>query len=289
MGLSAPLENYIENHYFQYKTVQSLDDYSFKNSIKSLIVPGWGQYKSGDYSKAFIFICIESVALGIYYNYNKKGTNRYNKATAFADQYWSFSKWITDYYDFEGPLDDGLDYSYIFKKEGSGLFEELWGGGHKIEFFYDNKYYSTGPSFENFYDEVLGCDGNGNCNQSVFEEIIVTKDHNYYENIGKYDHFFAGWDDNKNIYEVEKKISKELLAFSPYKREYRYDWDNAKAFNKIADYALYTIYSNHFLSLLDILIFSKINKDSKFSYKLGALYNPNNDFNFGGLKVSILW
>ena len=45
-----------------------------RNIFKSLILPGWGQYSRGDYKKAFIFLCIESIAVGIYYNYNKKGT-----------------------------------------------------------------------------------------------------------------------------------------------------------------------------------------------------------------------
>ena len=31
--------------------------------MKSIIVPGWGQYSSGDYKKAFIFLYVELIAL----------------------------------------------------------------------------------------------------------------------------------------------------------------------------------------------------------------------------------
>ena len=121
-----------------------------------------------------------------------------------------------------------------------------------------------------------------------FNSIIVSKDHHYYENIGKYDHFFSGWDDNEAIVEHIKE-SGELIAMSPNKKKYRNDWELSAEFNRIADYALYTIYTNHIISLLDILVFSKINKNSKFNYRLGTIYNPNNNLGIGGLSISISW
>ena len=76
---------------------------------------------------------------------------------------------------------------------------------------------------------------------------------------------------------------------SPNKRKYRDDWELSAEFNRFADYALYTLYANHIISLLDILVFSKINKNSKFNYKLGTIYNPNNNLGIGGLQISISW
>ena len=35
--------------------------------IKSAILPGWGQYSSRNYKKAAIFLCVESIAFGIYF------------------------------------------------------------------------------------------------------------------------------------------------------------------------------------------------------------------------------
>ena len=127
-----------------------------------------------------------------------------------------------------------------------------------------------------------------NCDTTILGAIKITKDHHYYENIGKYDHFFAGWDDNEQISEHIKE-SGELIAMSPNKSIYRSDWELSAEFNRFADYALYTIYTNHVISLLDILVFSKINKNSKFNYKLRTIYNPNNNLGIGGLQISISW
>ena len=77
--------------------------------------------------------------------------------------------------------------------------------------------------------------------------IEVIKDQHFYENIGKYDHFFAGWNDNSEIYEYEKTTGwDELIAYSPNKRQYRNKWILSEDYNRAADYALYAIYTNHF-------------------------------------------
>ena len=55
------------------------------------------------------------MALGVYYNYNKKGIDKENLTKIFADQHWSFSNWVTDYYNFEDS-----EYSYIFEREETG-------------------------------------------------------------------------------------------------------------------------------------------------------------------------
>ena len=103
--------------------------------LKSLIIPGWGQYSSGSYKKAFIFLCIESIAFGVYYNYNKKGVKKDNLTKNFGDQHWSFSNWVIDYYNFEDS-----EYSYIFEREETEGYKKIWEAGHKIEFMYNYKY-----------------------------------------------------------------------------------------------------------------------------------------------------
>ena len=40
---------------------------------------------------------------------------------------------------------------------------------------------------------------------------------------------------------------------------------------------------------LDILVFSKINKNSKFNYRLNTIYDSNNKMGIGGVTVSITW
>jgi len=261
--------------------ILNYSNYSGKDAIKSVIVPGWGQYSRGNHEKAFIFLCVESIALGVYYNYNNKGIQKEKSTRKFGDEHWSFSTWVTDYYNFDIP-----EYSYIFEREETGSYKEIWEGGHKLEFTYDDKYHTTGSAFEEFYNQKLCL----NCpeRENVLDSIYVDKDHHYYENIGKYDHFFSGWDDNEEI-SLHIKESGELIAMSPNKKTYRDDWEISAEFNRFADYALYTVYTNHIISLLDILVFSKINKNSKFNYKLRTIYNPDNNLGIGGVQILVSW
>ena len=257
--------------------------YLGKDFLKSAVIPGWGQYSSGDYKKAFIFLYVELIALGIHYNYNKKGIEKENSTKQFGDEHWSFSNWINDYYKF-APNGEYGTYSYIFEREEDGFYKEIWEDGHKLEFIYNNQYYTSGNNFEDFYNETLCPEGD--CNQEMLSSIKIVKDHHYYENIGKYNHFFSGWDDNDQITE-HVKGSGELIAMSPSKQHYRTNWEKAAEYNRFADYALYAIYTNHIISILDILVFSKINKNSKFNYKLRTIYNPNNHLGIGGIQLSV--
>ena len=272
---------YNVNHLSYYKTSSTLEsNASLLGNAGSLLIPGFGQFSRGYYKKAIIFLCIESLAIGGYYYYNQKSILSDNLTKEFGDDHWSFFKWIDEYYDFKDH-----EYSYIFEKE-NGSYVELWEDSHRIEFKYGNEYKTTGHSFEQFYEQEL-CPGDI-CLEENFESIEVIKDHNYYENIGKYDHFFAGWDDSENIYEFEKD-SGEKLAMSSNKQQYRNYWGDVEEFNRMADYALYTIYINHILNIVDLLVFSTINKNSKFNYKIGAIYNPNNILGVGGVTFSVLW
>ena len=76
---------------------------------------------------------------------------------------------------------------------------------------------------------------------------------------------------------------------SPNKQHYRASWEKAAEYHRFADYALYAVYTNRILSILDILVFSKINKNSKFNYKISTIYNPNNKMSIGGINLSIAW
>ena len=286
---SISFERYESDFYNKNQILNYESQRNPENIIKSLVFPGWGQYSRGDYKKALFFLCIESIAAAAYYHYDKKGKDLEKRTRSFGDVHWSFSNWVSDYYDFENPI-NGIDYSYIFEREETNSYKELWEGGHKIEFWYNNEndIYTTGNNsrFIDLYENTL-CP-NEVCNTDILNSIIINKDHHYYENIGKYDHFFAGWDDNQDIYEFQK-TSGELIAMSPNKSQYRVDWENSAEFNRFADYALYAIYTNHILSLLDILVFSRINKNSKFNYKISTTYNSKNKMGMGGITLSVAW
>ncbi|PIZ61658.1 MAG: hypothetical protein COY19_12100 [Candidatus Marinimicrobia bacterium CG_4_10_14_0_2_um_filter_48_9] len=65
-----------------------------KNFVKSLILPGWGQYSEGNYKRAAAFALIEAATIyGHFYNLNQEAlaTTDYEN---YADLHWSFETWV---------------------------------------------------------------------------------------------------------------------------------------------------------------------------------------------------
>ena len=52
-------------------------------------------------------------------------------------------------------------------------------------------------------------------------DVEIIRDETFYEYIGKYDNFFAGWIDNANNYLYQDSSTGEKLAMSPKKWYYR--------------------------------------------------------------------
>ena len=119
--------------------------------------------------------------------------------------------------------------------------------------------------------------------------IAVEKDHNYYENIGKYDHFYAGWEDNDSLYIVTQADGRGNIAQSPYKIEYRNVWEESRLFHNIASYALSSIVANHFASMVDVLILSKLNINKITNLSARTYFSPLNPYGIGGINFLFNW
>ena len=119
--------------------------------------------------------------------------------------------------------------------------------------------------------------------------IQVDKDHHYYENIGKYDHFYAGWDDNDELFVVVKELGGEYIAMSPHKKDYRKIWNNSNNYYRIASFALSSMVANHFASVMDVLILSKLSNNKITNLAAKTYYSPLNPYGIGGIKLSFNW
>ena len=118
--------------------------------------------------------------------------------------------------------------------------------------------------------------------------IYIWKDHNCYDNIGKYDHFCAGWEHNDSLWVEEKELGGEYIAMSPYKKQYREIWNDSNDYYRIASFALSSMVANHVASMMDVLILSKLsNKVTNLSAK--TYFSPFNSYGIGGIKLSFNW
>ena len=276
-----------------------------KSVLFSAILPGSGQMLNGDYKRGTVYMAIELLSWIYRDNYISKSKFYENKYKEFANEHWNFEKWIQDYSLFADP-NNAVNSTMI---DNNGNFAYPWDDAHGIEFTHDGILQKTTNTwFQNSYteycnesiDEVpVQCDDN-----SFFDledRVLVIKDHHFYEGIGKYELFFAGWDDTEDCDDsvinehgtcsYVLSVGNKQNAFTENKSYYQYEL-RSKA-NKKSDYAenaLTLIFVNHAISMFDAFISNVIkNKDMNFNYYSHPIYNNSSGFTLEGINFSILW
>jgi len=154
-----------------------------KAAVLSLLVPGAGQFYVGDKVRAVPFFLVDVAGWATYFGFRSQGNKREDEYRVFADQHW-----------------DARSY-YVFLDTALGAFDSSRGIPSDFEpttRAYDSRlnelsesdvYLVIGPGFI-FSHHVPTREGEDPNN--------FQKNLEYYESIGKYDQFFAGWDDLAN-------------------------------------------------------------------------------------------
>ena len=273
----------------------------FLGTALSAIIPGAGQMYNKDYKRGYAYLSIELLSWVYRKNYISKSESYEKKYKNFANDHWSFQKWISDYCLFANP-NHPVHHTMINNETG---FFYPWDDSHHIEFYINEELQQTNASngsnwFQNtFMDECLEAfNNNQSCNTDYFIDIDVIKNHHFYEGLGKYELFFPGWDDTHNCEELSNDENCSFVlssgntdnAFTFNKKYYQYQL-RYKA-NKKSDYAenaLTIIFLNHAVSMFDAFISNVIeNNEFNFNYYSNPIYNNySNELN--GINISILW
>ena len=124
-------------------------------------------------------------------------------------------------------------------------------------------------------------------------DVTVVKDRHFYENIGKYDQFVGGWDDeydnpfdsSGNWFSVRKKNVESIILTKrkDHYRDIRYRSNSMKHYSK---YAVSSIMINHLISALDAQIFGK--REEK-NIALSHFNISNHGKIVNGVKVTYMW
>ena len=208
--------------------------------------------------------------------------------------------WLRDYYKWSNA---GNEFRHIFINESSGSYPHLWDESHHISFTWRHEDYSSfvrtsDPKFADIYE--IFCKDNCIHNIETQEEdlyqiesrvaafnVKIIRDHNFYENVGKYDPFFSGWADNDSISLYVKPSTGEKLAMSPNRRNYHDDYLNAEYYAEIAGYALAVILTNHVVSMVDALLTANlINAKKIIDVSVRPYYDYRNKWGVGGVNIS---
>jgi len=162
----------------------------------------------------------------------------------YANEHWDFGRWIHDYYKWYEYKEGNDDWNAIremfinYSDSTTGCaqdptqghcYVDIWDHSHRIEFTYDGSIMSS--SSEEFKQVFKDLCGNSNifdkdCSNEVVslydnnnDAISVIKDHHFYEGIGKYDMYTAGWDDTDYIYVITNENGSKT-AMTPHKLYY---------------------------------------------------------------------
>ena len=256
---------------------------NLKPILYSAILPGSGEYSMGYKNRAYLFLGIEALAISTWYIFNQKGLNARNEYIPHADEHWNLLRWFADY----SKWDEHLNF-------------KIWDEDHHIKFIYQGIHYSTNSlidfkplyesnEFRDLYNSYSTESDHENLLSLESHGIIIEKDHHYYENIGKYDHFYAGWEDNNSFFIEVKDDGGENISWSPYKKKYRETWNDSNDYYRIASYALASIVANHFSSMVDVLILSKLSNNKVSNLSARTYFSPLNPYGIGGITLSFNW
>ncbi|MCF7824395.1 MAG: hypothetical protein K9N35_09530 [Candidatus Marinimicrobia bacterium] len=71
----------------------SVNKFMVKNFVKSLIIPGWGQWSNGHKGRAIVYITAEIGEIVGYQLRHNQGMDLESEFKIFADEHWSFEAW----------------------------------------------------------------------------------------------------------------------------------------------------------------------------------------------------
>ena len=188
--------------------------------LSSILIPGLGQLLAGDTVRGAIFSGIELASLGMYLNWNRKGKDTENEFRKDAEEQWdplSYRGWSGSTISRNSSLTHALPCS-------SQVYKSLGGdsaSNGKLDF--------------------------GNCAPAEIQQ--------YYELIGKYDQYVAGWDDLVRLPEENRAVWTEVDSVENFRSQMRLDYevkrDKSNRYLKRASSMTGILLVNHVISAID--------------------------------------
>jgi hypothetical protein len=183
--------------------------------VLSGILPGAGEFYTGQYLKAGIFLAVETAAITTALIYNHKGDYQTAFFENYSNQHWSpvrYAQWTINNTKYINPNVDPSQY-HVFNNNGTLNWSEL----NRLE---------------------------GDLGGGYSHELAPFGTQDYYEITGKYPQFSHGWD-TSNQSDTDFHILTDQFLWYAHQRGL------ANELYKTASFAIGLIYVNHFLSILD--------------------------------------
>lgn len=248
------------------RTLQDSTMYPARGLILSLGVPGMGEWYAGARKKAALFIGVEVAAWAGWRSLMKDADRIEREYESFADEHWDLFQWWL-----RTPL---LTTNY-----GDVVCE----GTHHLDLFIHGQTATISS------DSLCG---------GWIDGVEVVRNHEFYENVGKYDQFVAGWSDlygedgSQGWWEKEKTVgdSVEILVMTDLKNRYLNRREDANSKYRLAKYTITAIMFNHLFSAFDAFIETRRRSLSpKVESTVGLTFSPASYAGVGGLSLTLRW
>lgn len=191
----------------------------FLSALMSLAVPGAGQFYNNEYWKTAIFVAVEAAAITLGVTYDVKGDDQTQFYEDFANQNWSvkqYAQWTVNNANRINALVDPSQYN-VFDNQGNVIWSEL----NKLE---------------------------GDIGKWYSHRLAPNGDQQYYEMIGKYQQFNAGWsdftEDPNDPYDYGDPLTENYLYYAGERGK-------ANDYYNVARWAVIGIVTNHLISAVE--------------------------------------
>ena len=241
--------------------------YPARGLILSMAIPGMGQWYAGAKKKAIFFVGLEVAAWMSWRSFSKRGESIETEYEHFADDNWDLYQWW-------------LRTPWLTSSYGDVICE----GTHHLNLFLPG--------------QTATISSDSLCGRDWIEGVEVVRDHEFYENIGKYDQFVSGWSDlfkedgSNGWWEKEKSVgdSVEILVMTDFKNNYLDQRAESNDAYRLATYTITAIMFNHLVSAFDAFIETrrrllKPNTESA----MGLTFSPFARSGVGGISLAIRW
>ncbi|UCD38695.1 MAG: hypothetical protein JSW54_04235, partial [Fidelibacterota bacterium] len=258
--------------------------YPGKAMMMSLALPGAGQLYVGHPKRTVVFLGAEILAILVWNSYARRGEEMTQAFRDTADAFWDFRRW----------LDTASLYGSDPWGTGDGQIYIGTQGSHHLEFFVEDMDGDEQPEFF----------GNTKDDSDRLDQLLLSPDTSrfldvkrsseYYENIGKYNQFFSGWDDadpdtSKSGISIEERTSG-LIALTPHRSDYLEMREETNRLKRTASYAISALMFNHVVSAVDaIFATSRWNREHASRLSGRLLFNPACSHGIGGLQITLTW
>lgn len=235
-----------------------------KPMLASFAIPGLGQYlNKSPWWKTALFAGVEVAGIAGYIVWTNKADDITREFENWADAHWDMKRWVND---------SAILLSDIQANGYPNVNDVRIDGSHHITIIVNGKYESSEILLEN---------------PNI--EYVELRDWDFYEGLGKYDQFVAGWDDARSNWEIIKKSIKdgkdELIVMTPNKQHYLNLRNDSNILYKNAKFAASALLFNHIFSALDALW--SANKNKELSYKLDVSIGSESNYIITG--ISFQW